>query len=266
MIAQDLKILVADDEALARKRILQFLQAEPETFHIREATTGKETIELVHSFGPDLLFLDIKMTDMTGFDVLEQIDLQLMPVVVFVTAFDQFAVRAFEVQAVDFLLKPYKRARFKESLERAMDQVRAKDRSNYLNKLEALLSMAQQRSDSLDAQPRDYLQRLVLKKNKQYYFVPVTEIKMVQADGSYVVVHTKDQQTHLHRMALSALARQLDPKQYTQVNRSSLVNLSFIDKVVSEGKGEYSLILKDGSHVNLSASYRKELLNLMGIK
>lgn len=266
VIPKIIKVLVADDEALARQRIAKFLEEYHMDLEVFQSSTGKETLKQLNKIKPDLLFLDIKMTDMTGFDVLRQIPSGEIPIVIFVTAFDSFAVKAFEVQAIDFLLKPYKKERFLESLERGLKQLELKSRQEFQTKVARLMQFFNEEKIEVEIDKSRYLESIVLKKKKNYFFVKVNEILYIKSSGYYAEIYTQKNVKHIHRISMTHLADQLNPNLFSRVNRSSIVSLDGIKEVVSEGLGDFSLIMKDGTKFTLSKKYKQEFLNKMGIR
>lgn len=261
-----IKILVADDEALARQRVLKFLNESDKVFEVYEASNGKETILQISNVNPDILFLDIKMTDMTGFDVLRQLPEEEIPIVIFVTAFDSFAVKAFEVQAIDFLLKPYKKERFKDSLERAITQLELNSRKVFQSKVTKLMEILNDERSNLDPYGSNFVDSLVLKRNKKYYFVRVNEIKHIKSSGYYAEIFTLKGEKHVHRISMSQLMEQLDPQVFSRISRSTIVEMNSIKEIVSEGQGDFSVIMNDGLSFQISKKYKIDFLRKMGIR
>ncbi|MEL6810210.1 MAG: LytTR family DNA-binding domain-containing protein [Bacteroidota bacterium] len=261
-----MKVLIADDEALARRRIVTLLDETNFDLTLLEASNGKETIDILVNDKPDLLFLDIKMTDMSGFDVLRQLPSEEIPRVIFVTAFDDFAVKAFEVQAIDFLLKPYKKDRFYEAFHRAVQQMELAYQGEFQEKIKRFMSAMEEGSfDALHIQS-NFLEKVVLKVNKRYIFVPVDSIKYVRSSSYYAEIHTEKEEKHLYRTSLTEFCKKLDPKQFVRVNRSTILNIRCIQEVVSEGQGDYSVVMVDRTSYVVSKSYRYAFLTLLGIK
>jgi len=261
-----IKILVADDEALARQRVLKFLNESDIGFDVYEATNGKEALHQISQVNPDILFLDIKMTDMTGFDVLRQLSNEEIPIVIFVTAFDSFAVKAFEVQAIDFLLKPYKKERFTESLERAVTQLELNSRKIFQHKVTKLIEFLNDGKSDLNPDDRSFADSIVLKRNKKYYFVKVNEIKYIRSSAYYAEMFTLNGEKHVHRISMSHLGKQLDPQLFSRISRSTIVAMSKIKEIVSEGQGDYSVIMNDGEGFQISKKYKIDFLRKMGIR
>ncbi len=261
-----IKILIADDEALARKRIVTFLEEVSFPITIYQASNGKQTIEGILKESPDLVFLDIKMTDMTGFEVLHKIPKEQIPVIIFVTAFDSFAVQAFEVQALDFLLKPYKKVRFMEALERGVHQLQLAQKEGFQEKVEHLMKYIAASKNTLVDQQQGYLEKIVMKTNRKYIFVETKTIQYIKASGYYAEIYTIAGDKHLHRISMTELSQKLNPKSFSRVNRSAIVNRNFIKEVISEGLGDFSIVMTDHSPFSLSKTHKNSFLKQMGIK
>ena len=262
---KNIKILVADDEALARKRIVRFLTESDFSITILEASNGKETIVSLSNDFPDLVFLDIKMTDMTGFDVLNKIPTQHIPIIIFVTAFNTYAVKAFEVHAIDFLLKPYKKERFFKALKRGIEQLEMTNRKSFQLKVSELMEDFQLKKWE-DKEEPTYLEQIVLKLNKKYYFVKTKDINYIKSSGYYAEIFTADKKKHLYRISMTDLILKLDPEHFSRINRSVIINKKQIKELVNEGLGDFSVILKDGNSFAITKLYKGDFLKKMGIK
>lgn len=248
-----LRVLIADDEALSRQRLKQFLAAEPGTEIVAECSTGREALDAVHRAGPNLLFLDVKMPDLDGLDVVAGLDRKSSPAVIFVTAHDQFAVRAFEVQAVDYLLKPFDRARFQSALQRARVwlQSRPAARKSLVN-LGGLAS------------PLKSGDRVAIKSNGRISLIQTDEIDWICAADNYSELHV-GKASHLLRTTLSSLMAQLPPDRFLRISRSHLVNLERIQEMRPKSHGDYVLILRDGTRLTGSRNYRQHLVGLFSL-
>ncbi|MBX2826763.1 MAG: LytTR family DNA-binding domain-containing protein [Flavobacteriaceae bacterium] len=261
-----IKILIADDESLARKRIETFLEETPYEITFLQASTGKQTIDRIVNETPDLVFLDIKMTDMTGFDVLQKVPKESIPEIIFVTAFDTFAVQAFEVQALDFLLKPYKKARFLAALERGIARVQQSQEHSFREKVGELMAYISRERPMLDDLSHGYLEKIVLKSKKKYIFIPTESVSHIKACGYYAEIFTQKGNKHIYRISMTDFIDKLDPKFFSRVNRSAIVNRTFIKEVVSEGLGDFSIVMADQTAFPLSKTYKSTFLKRMGIK
>ena len=254
-VASRISVLVVDDEPLAREKIRAMVRDDPEIEIIGECVNGREAIEAVEEHVPDLLLLDVQMPEVDGFAVLNALRSSHMPLVIFITAYDQYAVHAFEVHALDYLLKPFDRERFAAALDRAKAQIR-RERDGHLDaRILALLNQ-------LEAEAK-YLERLVVKSGGRVFFLPTEEIDWIEAEGNYVSVHTP-KKSHLLRETISSLEAQLDPKKFIRIHRSTIVNLSRVQELQSWSHGEYRVILYNGTELTLSRNYRENLQGALG--
>lgn len=254
-LPQSIRTIIVDDELLGRAVIREMLRGDNEVEIIGECASGREAVEMIRQLQPDLLFLDVQMPVMDGFEVLQALDATHLPLTIFVTAYDQYAVRAFDVHAVDYLLKPFDRERFRKALQRAKATLR-QTHSNEVN--ERILALLEERQ----AQPA-YLERLVIKANGRVLFLRTDEIDWIGAEGNYVSLHVK-KDTYLLRETISSLETQLDPKKFSRIHRSQIVNLDRIKELHPWSHGEYHVILKDGTQLTLSRSYREHFQSLLG--
>lgn len=250
-----IRILLVDDEPLAREMLREMLQGDPQVEIVGESCNGREALEAIRAESPDLIFLDVQMSEVGGFEVLGSLEKDSLPYVIFVTAYDQYAVRAFEVQALDYLLKPFDQERFDISWQRAKSQL-ARDRNGGTDqRILALL-------EELKAGNR-YLERLVIKAAGRIYFLDTAEIDWIEAEGNYVSVHSA-RKSHLLRETISSLESQLDPKKFVRIHRSSIVRLDFIQELQPWFHGEYRVILNDGTQLTLSRNHRDKLQEALG--
>ncbi len=261
-----MKILVADDEDLARKRVIKLLEETDFSKTIHESSSGKDTISAINEIEPDLVFLDIQMTDMTGFDVIEKIHPEQLPVIVFVTAYDNFAVKAFDVQALDFLLKPYKKERFFEALHRGIERIHLEEKRVFQSKVNGLIQFLKNEDIDLDESVKTYLEKVVLKVGKKYYFIPVDTIKYIVSSAYYAEIFTMDGAKHLYRISMSDFIQKLSPDHFIRVNRSTIVNLREIKEVVSEGQGDYCIVMQDNTSFSLTKNFKTPFLEATHIK
>ena len=241
-----IRALIVDDEPLARKRIRKLLAAEPDISVIGEACTGSEAILMIRESSPDMVFLDIQMPGVGGFEVLQAITEEQMPIVIFVTAYDQHAIRAFEVHALDYLLKPFKQERFRKTLDRARAQLAAGDPS--APGLTALLG-------SLRTE-QSYLRSFMVKTSDRVVFVKASDVEWIESAGNYALLHVGPQ-THIIRETMRALETQLSPKTFQRISRSLIVNLERIKELQPMGKGEFIVILASGKHLTMSRGIRE---------
>ncbi|MBD0370190.1 MAG: response regulator transcription factor [Pyrinomonadaceae bacterium] len=258
------RAMIVDDEPLARQAIRLLLKTDAEVEIIAEAGSGSEAVELINRNAPDLLFLDIQMPGMNGFDVLEKIDVSRIPAIIFVTAFDQYALRAFEVHALDYLLKPFDDARFEKALRQAKAQIEQREINRLSQKLFALLEDREERVES----PRPaverpkYLTRLMIKSASRIFFLKVEEIDWIGAEDYYVKLHF-GRKTHLLRETMNELEAKLDPEKFLRIHRSSIVNLDRVKEMHAHFNGDYVVILQDGTELKLSRSRREQLQTLL---
>jgi two-component system LytT family response regulator len=244
-----------DDESLARERIRDMLKGDTDIEVIAECTNGYDAIESIREQSPDLIFLDVEMPGMDGFAVLESLDVAVLPMIIFVTAYDQYAVKAFEVYALDYLLKPFDQERFDKALSRAKAAI-------FNNKNESLSQRILKALDEIKSKPV-HLERLVIKMNGHVFFVKTDEIDWLEAEGNYVRLHS-GKESYLLRDTITALENQLDPKKFIRVHRSAMVNIDRIQELQPWFHGEYRIILKEGVELTLSRSYREKLHEALG--
>ena len=253
--ATRIRALVVDDEPLARAMIREMLESDSEVEITGECSNGREAVEAIKSSMPDIVFLDIQMPEIGGFEVLESLDPSSHPHVIFVTAYDQYAVRAFEVHALDYLLKPFDRERFEGAWQRAKAQIKTDRTSRRDQDIIALL-------EELKAGPR-YLERLVIKNGGRVFFMHVQDIYCIEAEGNYVRVYD-NQKGYLLRETISSLEEQLDPKQFLRIHRSAIVKIDRIKEMQPWFHGEYRIIMENGKQLALSRNYRANLQEAVG--
>ena len=241
-------VLIVDDEALARERIRTLLLRDAEIEIADECSSGDAAVTAIRRHRPDLLFLDVQMPRLDGFGVLEQIGTAKLPTTIFVTAFDQYAIRAFDAMALDYLLKPFTGERFHKALNRAKAQVRQDRAGSFRRQLHGLL-------DNL-SQP--YIQRLVIKAAGRITFLNVGEIHWIEAQGNYACLHTGGE-SHLLRRSLKKLSEQLDPAAFLRIHRSTIVNIDQIKDLQPLFHGEYAVTLKDGTRLTSSRGLKETL-------
>jgi two-component system LytT family response regulator len=252
---EKIRALIVDDEPLARERILDLLADDAEVEVVGECGDGMAALAAIERHRPDLLFLDVQMPELDGFGVLEAIDETKAPVIIFVTAYDQYALRAFEVHALDYLLKPFDRERFDKALQRAKHQI-ARERAGAVNQeLVALLTR-------LKARPKP-LERLVIKSAGRVFFLRAEEIDWIEAAANYVKLHV-GKESHLLRETINGLAAKLDPDKFLRIHRSTIINLERVKELQPWFHGDYVVILKDGTQLTSSRNYREQLHKLLG--
>jgi two-component system LytT family response regulator len=247
--------LIADDEPLARERLRSLLAAEPWLEITAECSDGLQAILAIEELKPDLAFLDVQMPGATGFDVIDAIGAGRMPMVIFVTAYDKYALRAFDVHALDYLLKPFDRDRFQQALRRAQNQLQRTPEGDLEKRLLELMK------DLRQADPR--LERFVVKAGGRVFFVRTGEIDWIEAAGNYVKLHVGTE-THLFRETMNTLEQRLDPRQFFRIHRSHIVNIERIKELQPWFNGEYVVILHNGVRLTLSRTYRDRLQEQIG--
>jgi two-component system, LytTR family, response regulator len=251
-----IRVLIVDDEAHARGRLRQSLKDEPEFEVIGECANGREALEAIRRERPDLVFLDIQMPRLTGFDVCAQLSDEgaPLPFIVFCTAYDQYALKAFEVHAIDYLLKPFDRERFKQALAHARAQLQRVQPASADPRLAELLDALR-----VGAKQND---RLVFKQDGRVIFVRTNAIDWLEADGNYVRIHCGGE-THYVRETLVGLEAELPADRFMRVSRSAIVNLDRIKEFQPLFYGDYAVILQTGAKLTLSRNYRERLEKLL---
>src|SRR5882672_2302643 len=248
-----IRALIVDDEPLARKRIYDLLRQDKEIEVVGECGSGSAAMELLERDKPDLLFLDIQMPEVDGFDLLDALEGSI-PAVIFVTAYDKYALRAFDAQAVDYLLKPFNESRFQQALQRAKERI-GKTNDGQMNA--ELLSLLK------DVQAgRKPAERLVIKSGGRVLFLKAFEIDYVEAAGNYLTLYV-GKETHLIRETMQSLESRLDPRRFLRIHRSTIVNLERIKELQPWFGGEYVVILRDGRKLTLSRTYRARVQQLL---
>jgi two-component system LytT family response regulator len=253
--AERIRVLVVDDEAPARQRLIDLLKKDPQVGSVLEAVNGKAAVEIIGREALDLVFLDVQMPELDGLQVIETVGARAMPLTVFVTAYDKHAVRAFEANALDYLLKPFNDERWEAAL------ARAKTRHDELNLREfghSVLRMLATRS-----QVGRYLDRLVVKGSGTTRFIRVADIDWIEGAGVYANLHIAGKEL-LYRSALNELAGHLDPMRFIRVHRSAIVNIDGIVELQPISHGEFELVLKDGHRSRVSRTYRIQLEKRLG--
>jgi len=250
-----IRTLIVDDEAMARERILGLLSQEQDVEVIGQCSDGQQAVSAIQQLSPELVFLDVQMPAVDGFGVIRQVGAERMPMVVFVTAYDEYALQAFEVHALDYLLKPFGRDRLQQCLDHARHQ-RDRRRAGDLGK--SLLALVQ------DFRPEQKRQdRLVVKSGGRVFFVRTDEIDWIEAAGNYVRLHMKDQ-SHLFRETMNQMESRLDPQRFFRIHRSRIVNTERIKELQPWFNGEYVVLLQNGAQLRLSRSYREKLEERLG--
>jgi len=234
-----IRALVVDDEPLARSNILHLLRENPEVEIVGECKSAAAALEAIRAQKPDLVFLDVRLPEYDGFDILEMLGADAPPAVIFVTAYDQYALKAFDLGALDYLLKPFNNARFARALDRARERI--------AHRREAPARM----------------ERFTIKNAGHVLFLPVAEVDWIEAADYYASLHVGGK-THLLRRSMNELESDLDPAQFSRIHRSTIVNLARVRELRFDSEAEYELVLADGTKLRLSRRYRKDLQARLG--
>ena len=259
--------VIVDDEALSRRGIELRLRDAGDFNIVAQCTNGREALAAISTYKPDLVFLDIQMPGMSGFEVLAQLPQESLPVLVFVTAYDQYAIQAFEARAVDYLLKPIDEVRFKAALERVREHVRAKTAANQRDRLMEIIAeitgSGELALDELLARGRAAVEArhpevLPIRQGRETVRVPVVSIRWIDAAGDYMCIHAGND-THILRGTMKELEELLDPKLFQRVHRSTIVNLRLVKSLRAHMNGEYFLTLDGGHELKLSRTYRDKV-------
>jgi two-component system LytT family response regulator len=243
-----LRVVIVDDEPLARERVRTFLAEEPDVEVVAECGDGTEAVKAIEARGPDLVFLDVQMPGLDGFEVLEALEGNALPGIVFTTAHDQHAVRAFEINAADYLLKPYNRERFRKALQRAREHLRGRTQPGPDRQLTALLALVRGNAGG-DS-------RILVKTSNRILFLKPQEVDYVEAAGNYLLLHA-GKERHMIRETMVAMEKRLAGAGFMRVSRSALVNLSRIREVQPLAGSEYCVILQSGARLDMTCSLRE---------
>lgn len=250
-----IRTLIVDDEPLARRRLRDLLEPEADFELAGEASDGRQAVAALRSLRPDLVFLDVQMPLLDGFGVVEEVGADALPALIFVTAYDRFALQAFEVHALDYLLKPFDRDRFRKALERARAQLRREEPADLPRRLLALLNDVRPGASSPE--------RLVIKAEGRVSFVRVDELDWVEAAGNYIRLHA-GKNTFMLRETMSHLEARLDPRRFVRIHRSIIVNVERIREIQPAFHGDSVAVLRDGTELTLSRSYRDRFQEFLG--
>jgi two-component system LytT family response regulator len=250
-----IRALIADDELLAREFIRGLLKQHDEVDIVGECKNGKEAVAMIRKNEPDLVFLDVQMPGLDGFAVLEALEVDKLPEVVFTTAYESYALRAFELHALDYLLKPFDEVRFEAALKHAKEHLEMRRPDEERLQIGALL-------ETIKAK-QDYLDRIIIRADGRITFINTRDIEWVEADDKYVHLHIA-KGTRMVRQTLNAMEAQLDPKRFVRVNRSAIVNVDRIKELQPLSGGEYSILLETATELFLSRNYRERLFAVLG--
>lgn len=249
-----LKAIIVEDEPIARRRIRRLLAADAEVEITGECASGAEAVKAIAEAEPDLIFLDIQIPEMDGFEVIKAIsDRQRMPAIIFTTAYDHYALRAFDEAAVDYLLKPFESERFEQSVERAKKKIFS-DRNADFSLRQQLETLLQNVNPGTK-----FLERLVVKSTEEILLLKVKDIDWIESAGNYLHLHSAGRKAHILRATMSAIESKLDPKQFVRIRRSAIVNVERIKKLYPLFRGEYEILLEDGTRLTSSRRCRANL-------
>jgi two-component system, LytTR family, response regulator len=257
-----IRAIIVDDEPTARRGVRLLLERDHSVDIVGEASTGTEAAELIKREKPDLAFLDVQMPGLDGFEALSKVGAAAAPAVIFVTAYDEHALRAFEVHAVDYLLKPYDDARFSAALQRGKEEVRRRQTDGVNARLVQLLDYLQQNGGSAAQVAEKPGERILIKSSGEIFFLKAEEIDWIEAEGDYMKFHVSGR-THLMRETMARLEARLDPKRFIRIHRSTIVNIDRLRKLSPSFAGEYAVILNDGTKLKLSRGYHERIATLM---
>jgi two-component system, LytTR family, response regulator len=249
------RVIIADDEPLARARLRMLLAEESWVDVIAECSDGPSTITAIEKFRPDLVFLDVQMPGGSGFDVIQSVGAGRMPFVIFVTAFDRYALRAFDVHALDYLLKPFDRDRFRDALTRARERIERSSNGDLERRLLAIVN-------DLKPAPQP-LERFVIKSGGRVFFLRAEDIEWIEAAGNYVKLHV-GAETHVFRETMNSLEARLNPSVFFRIHRSHIVNIERVRELQPWFNGEYVVFLTSGARLTLSRGYREKLQDRIG--
>jgi two-component system, LytTR family, response regulator len=247
----NLRVVVVDDEDLPRQRVRDLVNGHPALTLVAEASDGAQALDVVAEYKPDLMFLDIQMPELDGFQVVAALGDDLLPAVVFVTAYDQYAIRAFEVDAIDYLLKPITEYRFEAAVERVLGRLTQRDAAHRVRAMAARMN-----------EKGGYAARFVARRAGKHYFVPVGEIDWVESEANYVRLHTGDT-SHLVRDTMKEVESRLDPAHFVRIHRSIMVAIDRIRSIESGDSGEYVITTRTGARLVASRGYSERVRTLL---
>jgi two-component system LytT family response regulator len=253
------RVVIADDERLARQKLRLLLDSEPQITLLAECQDGRQTVAAIRAFHPDLLLLDIQMPDLDGFQVLQEISPNEMPAIIFTSAYDQYAIRAFEAHALDYLLKPFDQGRLHHAIERARQEILKSENRDITNRLLELLS---QMRPGMAPRITELQQRLVIKAKGRVVFLNLDEIDWVEAAANYVRLNA-GKESYVLRETISRTAERLNPNQFIRIHRSTIVNVHKIKELIPVNSGEYVVVLRNGKELSCSRGYRAILQRMI---
>ncbi len=256
MLFPPVRVLIVDDEPLARSKIRRWLQGSAEFHIVAECGNGYDALHVLKDETVDLLFLDVQMPEMNGLSMLRQLAEDQRPVVIFVTAYDQYAIEAFEFHALDYLLKPYDQERFEKALSHCKSYFQHQQQPQLQEQLDLLLKSLEE--------PQRFLERFVVKTAGRAFFVKVEQVDWIEAQGNYVSLHVNTEE-HLIRDSLAKLESKLDPNQFVRIHRSTMVNINQIKELYPASHSDYFVMLRSGKELLMSRNYRKKLAGRLNL-
>ncbi len=245
-----IRALIVDDEPLARERVRGLLAGEADVEVVDECTNGLEAVKAIRRYSPELVFLDIQMPEMDGFEVLQQLGAKCPPAVIFVTAYDQYALDAFDMHAIDYLLKPFDGERFAWALDRARRLIGADPTAELTDRVRSLLAQVER--------DRTHLKRMAVKAGGRVYFLELEQIEWIESAGNYARLH-EGGRSHLVRTTLKRLVEKLDPERFLRISRSTIVNLGFVRELQPWFRGGYVVILRNGKKLRTGRKYQANI-------
>ena len=255
MNTKRIRVLIVDDEPLGREIVRAMLADEQEIEVVSECENGKQAIKAIDTLRPDLMFLDIQMPAINGFDVIKAIDKNILPYIIFITAYDHYAIKAFDVNALDYVLKPVDPDRFAQSVNKALNIIKNKSEYSFSERILALFDTQRP--------VETYLERLSVKSDGKIFLLRTSEIEWIIAEGNYVSAHI-GKKAYLLRITISLLETKLRPNKFHRINRSTIVNIDYVKELVPMFRGEYQVVLHDGTSLKLSSRFRDNLVRFLG--
>ncbi|MFO7446521.1 MAG: LytTR family DNA-binding domain-containing protein [Ignavibacteriaceae bacterium] len=256
-----IRTIIVDDEPLAREGIKLRLAEDKDICLVGEYGNGTDAVKAINNNHPDLVFLDIQIPGMDGFEVIERITVSPIPFIIFVTAYDKYAIKAFEVRALDYLLKPINDTRFTGSLVRAKEEIQNNALSTFEKKIKSLITAKDISSDKITSKK---IERIAVKSKAGYSLLNVEEIEWIEAAGDYVYLHCRSKK-HLHRETMSNIEESLSSSDFLRIHRSVIVNMNKVKEIQAEAHGDYYVYLLSGSKVKLSRNYKEKFLSVLKI-
>jgi two-component system LytT family response regulator len=254
-MSDPIRALIVDDEPLARKGVAQLVEPVEDVTVVAEAADGPQAVERIREHEPDLVFLDVQMPEMTGLEVVREVGVDRMPLTIFVTAYDEYALDAFDAQALDYLLKPIDEERFAEALDRARSQLQQVEASALSDQLRGLLRQyADEEAEDEEGDTSPTIERFTVRSRKRIYFVDTEDVQWIESEGDYVALHDGEE-AHLIRKTMKELEERLDPDRFLRVHRSYIVNTDYVEELRPMDHGTYRLIMAAGTPLKTSRGY-----------